>query len=68
MSTLKLIAGHGYDPRDRRMQPIFIARGPAFRSNFDATAETKAMSTKDIFGVVAHLLGKKPFYWLVFFQ
>lgn len=48
--------GHGYDNELLPMKPIFIAKGPAFRSN-QTVAPIKSV---DIYPLICHLLKINP--------
>ncbi|TMS12272.1 Ectonucleotide pyrophosphatase/phosphodiesterase family member 5 [Larimichthys crocea] len=47
---------HGYDNTLRSMQPVFVARGPAFRQNYVKTS----MSSVDLYPLMCHILSIHP--------
>ncbi|NWX87652.1 ENPP5 phosphodiesterase, partial [Nothoprocta ornata] len=51
-----LLGNHGYDNMLPEMHPIFLAFGPAFRTN----ATKEAMNATDLYPLMCHLLGITP--------
>ncbi|KGL73618.1 Ectonucleotide pyrophosphatase/phosphodiesterase family member 5, partial [Tinamus guttatus] len=51
-----LLGNHGYDNILPEMHPIFLAFGPAFRTN----ATKEAMNATDLYPLMCHLLGIPP--------
>ncbi|XP_067126584.1 ectonucleotide pyrophosphatase/phosphodiesterase family member 5-like [Centruroides vittatus] len=47
---------HGYDNILPSMRPIFFARGPAFKENY----QTDVFETVNVYPLICHLLGIKP--------
>lgn len=47
---------HGYDNTLRSMQPVFVARGPAFHQNYVKTS----MSSVDLYPLMCHILSIHP--------
>lgn len=47
---------HGWPPEESRSYPIFFARGPAFKKNF----EVQPFSILDLYPLMCHLLGIAP--------
>ncbi|TKS75900.1 Ectonucleotide pyrophosphatase/phosphodiesterase family member 5 [Collichthys lucidus] len=52
----KEVGNHGYDNTLRSMQPVFVARGPAFRQNYVKTS----MSSVDLYPLMCHILSIHP--------
>jgi predicted AlkP superfamily pyrophosphatase or phosphodiesterase len=56
-SSLRRIGGnHGYDPHVRSMRGLFVAAGPAFRSN----AVVPAFENVNVYNVICQVLGITP--------
>lgn len=53
---LSSVGNHGYDNTLRSMQPIFVARGPAFRQNY----VKPAMRSVDLYPLMCHILAIPP--------
>ncbi|XP_042359953.1 ectonucleotide pyrophosphatase/phosphodiesterase family member 5 [Plectropomus leopardus] len=51
-----MLGNHGYDNRLRSMQPVFVARGPAFRQNYIKTS----MRSVDLYPLMCHILSIHP--------
>ena len=49
-------ATHGYDPSDRRMHALFLARGPAFARG----KKVKPFENIHIYELLNHLMGTQP--------
>lgn len=47
---------HGYDPRNKDMHAIFMAKGPAFREK----VVVPAFENVEVYGIIARILGLKP--------
>lgn len=47
---------HGWPPEESHSYPIFFARGPAFKKNF----EVQPFSILDLYPLMCHLLGIAP--------
>lgn len=50
------VGNHGYDNTLRSMQPVFVARGPAFRQNYVKTS----MRSVDLYPLMCHILSIRP--------
>lgn len=50
------VGNHGYDNTLRSMQPVFVARGPAFRQNYVKTS----MHSVDLYPLMCHILSIRP--------
>ncbi|XP_037100831.1 ectonucleotide pyrophosphatase/phosphodiesterase family member 5 isoform X1 [Syngnathus acus] len=55
-STPLMLGNHGYDNTLRSMQPIFFARGPAFRQNY----VKPTMLSVDLYPLMCHILAIPP--------
>ncbi|XP_057678082.1 ectonucleotide pyrophosphatase/phosphodiesterase family member 5 [Corythoichthys intestinalis] len=55
-STMITLGNHGYDNTLRSMQPIFLARGPAFCQNY----VKPTMRTVDLYPLMCHILAVPP--------
>ncbi|XP_051909422.1 ectonucleotide pyrophosphatase/phosphodiesterase family member 5 [Hippocampus zosterae] len=55
-STPLMLGNHGYDNTLRSMQPIFLARGPAFRQNY----VKPTMRSVDLYPLMCHILAIPP--------
>ncbi|XP_053743933.1 ectonucleotide pyrophosphatase/phosphodiesterase family member 5 [Synchiropus splendidus] len=55
-TTTLMNGNHGYDNALRSMQPIFVARGPAFRQNYVKSS----MNSVDLYPLMCHILSIKP--------
>uniref|UniRef100_UPI0037E92710 ectonucleotide pyrophosphatase/phosphodiesterase family member 5 n=1 Tax=Semicossyphus pulcher TaxID=241346 RepID=UPI0037E92710 len=51
-----MLGNHGYDNTLRSMQPVFVARGPAFRQNYVKTS----MRSVDLYPLMCQILSIKP--------
>nr|XP_019947133.1 PREDICTED: ectonucleotide pyrophosphatase/phosphodiesterase family member 5-like [Paralichthys olivaceus] len=51
-----MLGNHGYDNTLRSMQPVFVARGPAFRQNYMKTS----MRSVDLYPLMCHILSVRP--------
>ncbi|XP_072218478.1 ectonucleotide pyrophosphatase/phosphodiesterase family member 5 isoform X2 [Leuresthes tenuis] len=51
-----MLGNHGYDNTLRNMQPVFVARGPAFRQNYVKTS----MRSVDLYPLMCHILSIRP--------
>lgn len=51
-----MLGNHGYDNTLRSMQPVFVARGPAFRQNYIKTS----MRSVDLYPLMCHILSIRP--------
>lgn len=51
-----MLGNHGYDNTVRSMQPVFVARGPAFRQNYVKTS----MRSVDLYPLMCHILSLRP--------
>ncbi|KAM9356424.1 ectonucleotide pyrophosphatase/phosphodiesterase family member 5 isoform 1-T2 [Pholidichthys leucotaenia] len=51
-----MLGNHGYDNTLRNMQPVFVARGPAFRKNYLKTS----MRSVDLYPLMCHILSIHP--------
>ncbi|XP_060947805.1 ectonucleotide pyrophosphatase/phosphodiesterase family member 5 [Limanda limanda] len=51
-----MLGNHGYDNTLRSMQPVFVARGPAFRQNYLKTS----MRSVDLYPLMCHILSVRP--------
>ncbi|XP_040920706.1 ectonucleotide pyrophosphatase/phosphodiesterase family member 5 [Toxotes jaculatrix] len=51
-----MLGNHGYDNTLRSMQPVFVARGPAFRQNYVKTS----MRSVDLYPLMCHILSIRP--------
>ncbi|XP_071334838.1 ectonucleotide pyrophosphatase/phosphodiesterase family member 5 [Trachinotus anak] len=51
-----MLGNHGYDNTLRSMQPVFVARGPAFRQNYVKTS----MCSVDLYPLMCHILSIRP--------
>ncbi|KAM9704237.1 ectonucleotide pyrophosphatase/phosphodiesterase family member 5 [Menidia menidia] len=51
-----MLGNHGYDNTIRNMQPVFVARGPAFRQNYLKTS----MRSVDLYPLMCHILSIPP--------
>ncbi|KAM4522066.1 ectonucleotide pyrophosphatase/phosphodiesterase family member 5 isoform 2-T2 [Odontesthes bonariensis] len=51
-----MLGNHGYDNTLRNMQPVFVARGPAFRQNYIKTS----MRSVDLYPLMCHILSIRP--------
>lgn len=51
-----MLGNHGYDNTLRSMQPVFVARGPAFRQNYVKTS----MRSVDLYPLMCHILAIRP--------
>ncbi|XP_029352426.1 ectonucleotide pyrophosphatase/phosphodiesterase family member 5 [Echeneis naucrates] len=51
-----MLGNHGYDNTLRSMQPVFVARGPAFRQNYVKTS----MRSVDLYPLMCHILSVRP--------
>uniref|UniRef100_A0A1A8I7I2 Ectonucleotide pyrophosphatase/phosphodiesterase 5 n=1 Tax=Nothobranchius kuhntae TaxID=321403 RepID=A0A1A8I7I2_NOTKU len=51
-----MLGNHGYDNTLRSMQPVFVARGPAFRQNYVKTS----MRSVDLYPLMCHILSIQP--------
>ncbi|XP_038142045.1 ectonucleotide pyrophosphatase/phosphodiesterase family member 5 [Cyprinodon tularosa] len=51
-----MLGNHGYNNTLRDMQPVFVARGPAFRQNYVKTS----MRSVDLYPLMCHILAIKP--------
>ncbi|KAM9840337.1 ectonucleotide pyrophosphatase/phosphodiesterase family member 5 [Aulostomus maculatus] len=51
-----MLGNHGYDNTLRTMQPVFVARGPAFRQNYIKTS----MRSVDLYPLMCHILSIQP--------
>lgn len=51
-----MLGNHGYDNTLRSMQPVFVARGPAFRQNYLKTS----MRSVDLYPLMCHILDVRP--------
>ena len=54
--SLSPVGNHGYDNTLRSMQPVFVARGPAFRQNYLKTT----MRSVDLYPLMCHILSVRP--------
>lgn len=50
------VGNHGYDNTLRSMQPVFVARGPAFRQKYVKTS----MRSVDLYPLMCHILSTRP--------
>lgn len=50
------LGNHGYNNSLRSMQPVFVARGPAFRQNYVKTS----MRSVDLYPLMCHILSVHP--------
>lgn len=50
------MGNHGYDNTLRSMQPVFVARGPAFRQNYVKAS----MRSVDLYPLMCHILSTRP--------
>lgn len=50
------MGNHGYDNTLRSMQPVFVARGPAFRQKYVKTS----MRSVDLYPLMCHILSIRP--------
>ncbi|XP_061756961.1 ectonucleotide pyrophosphatase/phosphodiesterase family member 5 [Nerophis ophidion] len=55
-STPLMRGNHGYDNTLRSMQPVFLARGPAFRQDYIKTS----MRSVDLYPLMCHILSIQP--------
>ncbi|XP_061610106.1 ectonucleotide pyrophosphatase/phosphodiesterase family member 5 [Phyllopteryx taeniolatus] len=55
-STPLMMGNHGYDNTLRSMQPVFLARGPAFRQNY----VKPTMRSVDLYPLMCHILAVPP--------
>ncbi|XP_061669063.1 ectonucleotide pyrophosphatase/phosphodiesterase family member 5 [Syngnathoides biaculeatus] len=55
-STPLMRGNHGYDNTLRSMQPVFLARGPAFRQNY----VKPTMRSVDLYPLMCHILAVPP--------
>ncbi|KAK1889514.1 Ectonucleotide pyrophosphatase/phosphodiesterase family member 5 [Dissostichus eleginoides] len=51
-----MLGNHGFDNTLRSMQPVFVARGPAFRQNYIKTS----MRSVDLYPLMCHILSTPP--------
>lgn len=51
-----MLGNHGYNNSLRSMQPVFVARGPAFRQNYVKTS----MSSVDLYPLMCYILSIRP--------
>ncbi|XP_038582639.1 ectonucleotide pyrophosphatase/phosphodiesterase family member 5 [Micropterus salmoides] len=51
-----MLGNHGYDNTLRSMQPVFVARGPAFRQKYVKTS----MRSVDLYPLMCHILSIRP--------
>ncbi|KAK2856478.1 hypothetical protein Q5P01_005213 [Channa striata] len=51
-----MLGNHGYDNTLHSMQPVFVARGPAFRQNYVTTS----MHSVDLYPLMCHILSIPP--------
>ncbi|TNN44151.1 Ectonucleotide pyrophosphatase/phosphodiesterase family member 5 [Liparis tanakae] len=51
-----MLGNHGYDNSLRSMQPVFVARGPAFRHNY----VQDSMRSVDLYPLMCHILSVDP--------
>nr|XP_043904339.1 ectonucleotide pyrophosphatase/phosphodiesterase family member 5 isoform X1 [Solea senegalensis] len=51
-----MLGNHGYDNTLRSMQPVFVARGPAFRQDYVKTT----MRSVDLYPLMCHILSIRP--------
>ncbi|XP_061602757.1 ectonucleotide pyrophosphatase/phosphodiesterase family member 5 [Cololabis saira] len=51
-----MLGNHGYDNTLRSMQPVFVARGPAFQQNYVKTS----MHSVDLYPLMCHILSIAP--------
>ncbi|XP_008277845.1 ectonucleotide pyrophosphatase/phosphodiesterase family member 5 [Stegastes partitus] len=51
-----MLGNHGYDNTLRSMQPVFVARGPAFRQNYVKSS----MRSVDLYPLMCHILSIRP--------
>ncbi|XP_034435461.1 ectonucleotide pyrophosphatase/phosphodiesterase family member 5 [Hippoglossus hippoglossus] len=51
-----MLGNHGYDNTLRSMQPVFVARGPAFRQNY----LKPSMRSVDLYPLMCHILSVRP--------
>ncbi|XP_062266654.1 ectonucleotide pyrophosphatase/phosphodiesterase family member 5 [Platichthys flesus] len=51
-----MLGNHGYDNTLRSMQPVFVARGPAFRQKY----LKPSMSSVDLYPLMCHILAVRP--------
>ncbi|XP_056284565.1 ectonucleotide pyrophosphatase/phosphodiesterase family member 5 [Pseudoliparis swirei] len=51
-----MLGNHGYDNTLRSMQPVFVARGPAFRQNY----LKDSMRSVDLYPLMCHILSVDP--------
>lgn len=50
------VGNHGYNNTLRSMQPVFVARGPAFRQGYVKTS----MCSVDLYPLMCHILSIRP--------
>lgn len=50
------VGNHGYNNSLRSMQPVFVARGPAFRENYVKSS----MRSVDLYPLMCHILSIRP--------
>lgn len=53
---LSAVGNHGYNNTLKSMQPIFLARGPAFRQRYTKTS----MRSIDLYPLLCHILAVPP--------
>ncbi|KAI3364517.1 hypothetical protein L3Q82_011308 [Scortum barcoo] len=51
-----MLGNHGYDNTLQSMQPVFVARGPAFRQHYVKTS----MRSVDLYPLMCHILSIRP--------
>lgn len=51
-----MLGNHGYNNTLRNMQPVFVARGPAFRENYVKSS----MRSVDLYPLMCHILSIRP--------
>lgn len=51
-----MLGNHGYDNTIRSMQPVFVARGPAFRQHYKKTS----IRSVDLYPLMCHILSIPP--------
>ncbi|XP_022519393.2 ectonucleotide pyrophosphatase/phosphodiesterase family member 5-like [Astyanax mexicanus] len=51
-----MMGNHGYDNHLRSMHPVFVARGPSFRTGYTKTA----MRSVDLYPLMCYILGVQP--------
>lgn len=56
LSFSSSVGNHGYNNTLRDMQPVFVARGPAFRQNYIKAS----MRSVDLYPLMCHILAIQP--------